>query len=122
MCFCSGSVELQMHENSVFFTPVKYTLVCHMLLGPHDTLLCVLIMSDCRSTTQPCISSTFYLCWGCCSSWGVTRDIKVLWRKQGMALFWLLVVESFGFLAGVCFAYTADNCDRTLENLPFHRA
>jgi len=28
MCFCSGSVELQMHENGIFFTPVKYTLVC----------------------------------------------------------------------------------------------
>ena len=24
LCFCSGSVELQMHKNGVFFTPVKY--------------------------------------------------------------------------------------------------
>ena len=29
VCFCSGSIELQMHENSIFFTPVKYTLFCH---------------------------------------------------------------------------------------------
>ena len=29
MCFCSGSVELQVRENGVLFTPVKYTLVCH---------------------------------------------------------------------------------------------
>ena len=28
MCFCSESVELQMRENGIFFTPVKYTLVC----------------------------------------------------------------------------------------------
>ena len=28
VCFCSGSAELQMHENGVFFTPVKYTFVC----------------------------------------------------------------------------------------------
>ena len=27
--FCFGSVEQQMCENSIFFTPVKYTLVCH---------------------------------------------------------------------------------------------
>ena len=27
VCFCSGSVELQMHENDIFFTPVKYALV-----------------------------------------------------------------------------------------------
>ena len=27
VCFYSGSVELQMHENDVFFTPVKYILV-----------------------------------------------------------------------------------------------
>jgi len=46
--FCSGSFELQMHENSIFFTPVKYTLVCptpkvSFFLGPHDTLPRVLI-------------------------------------------------------------------------------
>jgi len=28
MCFCLGSVELQIRENGVFFTAVKYTLVC----------------------------------------------------------------------------------------------
>jgi len=28
VCFCSGSAELQMRENGVFFTPVKYTLAC----------------------------------------------------------------------------------------------
>ena len=28
VCFCSGSFKLQMRENDVFFTPVKYTLVC----------------------------------------------------------------------------------------------
>ena len=28
VCFCSGSAELQMRENGIFFTPVKYTLVC----------------------------------------------------------------------------------------------
>ena len=28
ICFSSGTIELQMHENGVFFTPVKYTLVC----------------------------------------------------------------------------------------------
>ena len=28
VCFCSGSVELQMREDGIFFTPVKYTLVC----------------------------------------------------------------------------------------------
>jgi len=28
VCLCSRSFELQMRENSVFFTPVKYTLVC----------------------------------------------------------------------------------------------
>ena len=41
-CFGSVSVELQMHDNSVFLTPVKYTLVCHVprVLGPHDTLPC----------------------------------------------------------------------------------
>ena len=48
VCFYSGSLELQMRENGVFFTPVKYTLVCRTLkfswfLGPHDTLPCVLI-------------------------------------------------------------------------------
>ena len=32
VCFCSGSVELQMHENGIFFTPVKYTLVCRASL------------------------------------------------------------------------------------------
>jgi len=44
VCF-SGSVELQLSDNGNFFTLVKYTLVCHALgfLGPHDTLLCVLI-------------------------------------------------------------------------------
>ena len=25
--FCSGSVEVQLSENGIFFTPVKYTLV-----------------------------------------------------------------------------------------------
>jgi len=30
MCFCSGSAELQMHENIVLFTSVKYTLVCRV--------------------------------------------------------------------------------------------
>ena len=28
VCFCSGNVELVMRENGVFFTPVKYILVC----------------------------------------------------------------------------------------------
>ena len=28
VCFLSGSVKLQIHENGIFFTPVKYTLVC----------------------------------------------------------------------------------------------
>ena len=28
--FCSGSVELQMSENGIFFTPPKYSLVCCM--------------------------------------------------------------------------------------------
>ena len=27
--FLYGSVEQQMRENDIFFTPVKYTLVCH---------------------------------------------------------------------------------------------
>ena len=31
VCFCLGSVELQMRENGVFFTPVKYTPVCRVL-------------------------------------------------------------------------------------------
>ena len=49
VCFCSGSFKLQMHENGIFFTPVKYTLVCRTpkfswFLGPHDTLPCVLIV------------------------------------------------------------------------------
>jgi len=48
VCFCSGSAELQMCENSIFFTPVKCTLVYRIpkvswFLGPHDTLPCVLI-------------------------------------------------------------------------------
>ena len=30
VCFCSGSVELQMRENGVFVTTVKYTLVCRV--------------------------------------------------------------------------------------------
>ena len=30
MCFCLESIELQMCENNIFFTPVKYTLVCRM--------------------------------------------------------------------------------------------
>jgi len=30
VCFCSRSVELQMCENGIFFTPVKYTLVCRV--------------------------------------------------------------------------------------------
>ena len=49
VCFCSGSVELQMRENGVFFTPVKYTLVYRApwFLGPHDTLPCVLISAEC---------------------------------------------------------------------------
>jgi len=40
----SGSVELQLSDNGNFFTPVKYTLVCHALgfLGLHDTLLITL--------------------------------------------------------------------------------
>ena len=29
VCFCLGSVELQLRENGIFFTPVKYTLACH---------------------------------------------------------------------------------------------
>ena len=28
--FFSGSVKLQMRKNGVFFTPVKYTLVCRV--------------------------------------------------------------------------------------------
>jgi len=37
MCFGSGSVELQMRENSIFFTPLKYILLCRTprVLGPH---------------------------------------------------------------------------------------
>jgi len=30
VCLCPGSVELQMRENGVFITPVKYTLVCRV--------------------------------------------------------------------------------------------
>ena len=46
------SVRLQMRENSVFFTPVKYTLVCRVprFLGPHDTLPCVLIKQTQKSS------------------------------------------------------------------------
>ena len=29
-CFCSRSVELQMPENGIFFTSVKYTLACRV--------------------------------------------------------------------------------------------
>ena len=47
VCFCSGSVELQMRENGVFFTPVKYTLglscASDFLGCLHDKLPCVLI-------------------------------------------------------------------------------
>jgi len=43
--FCSRSVELQMRENGVFFTPVKYTCLLHApsFLG-HTTHLCGLIV------------------------------------------------------------------------------
>ena len=41
VCFCSGSFKLQIREN-VFFTPVKYTLVCCVFWASH-TLWCVLI-------------------------------------------------------------------------------
>ena len=30
-CIYSFGVELQMHENGIFFTFVKYLLACHML-------------------------------------------------------------------------------------------
>ena len=41
VCFCSGSVELQMRENVIFFTPVKYTLVCHMPRVSWATTVCL---------------------------------------------------------------------------------
>ena len=41
--FFTGIVELQMHENGVFFTPVIHTLICcvHRFLESRDTLPCV---------------------------------------------------------------------------------
>ena len=42
--FHQGSTELQRCENCVFFLPVNIlTGVTRQLLGPHDTLPCVLI-------------------------------------------------------------------------------
>ena len=42
--FHQGSTELRRCENCVFFLPVNtLTGVARWLLGPHDTLLCVLI-------------------------------------------------------------------------------
>ena len=39
------SSYVQIHENGVFFTPVKCTFICCVprFLGPHNTLPCVLI-------------------------------------------------------------------------------
>ena len=42
--FHQGSTELRRFENCVFFIPVNILRgVAHRLLGPHDTLPCVLI-------------------------------------------------------------------------------
>ena len=46
LCFYSGSVKLQMHENGILFTPVKCTHAPGFL-GLHDTLPCVLIPVSC---------------------------------------------------------------------------
>ena len=43
--FHQGSTELRRCEKCVFFLPVNIlTGVAHQLLGPHDTLPCVLII------------------------------------------------------------------------------
>ena len=39
--FHSGTIELRMHENSIFLVPVKYTVVCHALyLAVRHTIMC----------------------------------------------------------------------------------
>ena len=52
--FHQGSTELRRCENCVFVFPVTIlTGVAGWLLGPHDTLPCVLIIeSPCRSTEE----------------------------------------------------------------------
>ena len=65
VCFCSGSVELQMRENGVFFTPVKYTLVCcapQVSWAAQHTTVCLEIRTF-HSRLNQCFSGTL-LCGG----------------------------------------------------------
>ena len=50
--FHQGSTELRRCENCVFFLPVNIlTGVVRRLLGPHDTLPCVLIEENIKEST-----------------------------------------------------------------------
>ena len=40
-CFCSGIFELQLHENGIFFCPVKYTLACCAPWATEHTTICL---------------------------------------------------------------------------------
>jgi len=45
--FCKSSMKLRICENCIFVLPVSIlTGVARRLLGPHDTLLCVLIQTN----------------------------------------------------------------------------
>ena len=60
--FHQGSTELRRCENCIFFLPVNIlTGVTRRLLGPHDTLPCVLIYFCMRSAinTKKCIFKIF---------------------------------------------------------------
>ena len=53
--FHQGSTELQRCENCVFVLPVNIlTGVAHRLLGPHDTLSCVLIVASENVIIEKC--------------------------------------------------------------------
>ena len=59
--FHQGSTELQMCENCVSFLPVNiFTGVARRLLGPHDSLPCVLI-PELESTQEEATHEFFQL-------------------------------------------------------------
>ena len=97
VCFCSRSVELQMRENGIFFTPVKYTLVCRVpwvSWAARHTTVCL----DHRCPVQWCKLNLHFLCllhWK--SNWCVIHVIGLIGH--------LTLIEHIVFfqLSGDCF-------------------
>jgi len=56
-----------MSTTQIFSVAILPTLICHYLAFIY--LFC------------------FRVCWGCCCSWGVDQDIKMLQRRQDVTLF-----------------------------------